>query len=277
MQDGFGPRSGAVPWRSRPQRRGTWLTSHGQMRTLRALPRTIFTLIAGLIATLIYAPLAWIVGHRDPSSRTVDRIVRSWATVWLKAGGVKMVVSGAENVDTSVSHVVVANHLSNFDIMVCFAAIPLPIRYLAKKELFKIPILAPAMRAIGIVEVDRQARSAALASINEQAAKVIERGHSLIIYPEGTRSRSSDIAPFKKGAFTMAVSSGMPVLPVTIHGAWEAWKPESLMVYGGTIHVIFDDAIPTVGLERSDVDGLRDRAFEIINGNYARLRKEAQS
>ncbi|MDH3517397.1 MAG: 1-acyl-sn-glycerol-3-phosphate acyltransferase [Acidimicrobiia bacterium] len=247
------------------------------MRTLKALPRTILTLLSGLVATLIYAPLAWIVGHRDPSSRTVDKIVRSWAQVWLRAGGVRMIVTGADKVDTSVSHVVVANHLSNFDIMVCFAAIPLPIRYLAKKELFKIPILAPAMRAIGIVEVDRQARSAALASINEQSARVIERGHSLIIYPEGTRSRSSDIAPFKKGAFTMAVTAGMPVLPVTIHGAWEAWKPESLMVYGGTVHVVFDEAIPTVGLGRSDVDGLRDRAFALIDGNYTRLRTEVQS
>ncbi len=241
------------------------------MRTIRAIPRSVFTIVVGLLATLVAAPLAYVVGRRDPSSKTVDKITNAWAGVVLWAAGVDLEVSGLEKVDTSRSHVVVANHQSNLDIMVCFAAIPLPIRFLAKKELFKVPILAPAMRAIGIVEVDRQARSAALTSINEQSAEVVRRGHSLIIYPEGTRSRSGQIAPFKKGAFTMAVAAGMPVLPVTIHGAWQAWQPETLVVHGGKIRVVIDDPIPTEGLHRADVESIRNKAFEVVDGRFERL------
>lgn len=247
------------------------------MRIIRAIPRSILTISAGLLATLFCAIAAYLVGRRNPASKKVDRIIQIWSGVWLRAAGVELEISGLEKIDTTRSHVVVANHQSNLDIMICFAAIPLPIRYLAKKELFQIPILAPAMRAIGIVEVDRAARSAALASINAQAAAVMERGHSLIIYPEGTRSRSGEIAPFKKGAFTMAVSSGMPVLPVTIHGAWHAWKPETLLVHGGKVKVVIDDPIPTEGLERADVDSVRNRAYEVVEGHHSRLSAVSQS
>lgn len=156
--------------------------------------------------------------------------------------------------------------------MACYSAVPLPIRYLAKKELFKIPILAPAMRAVGIVEVDRSGRSAAIESVNRQAAPVIERGHSLIIYPEGTRSRDGALHAFKKGAFMMAVAAEMPVLPVTIHGTWEAWRPHTPWVRGGqTITVIIDPAIETAGSQRSDIEAIRDRARAAVAANLERL------
>ncbi len=109
--------------------------------------------------------------------------------------------------------------------MACLLAVPLPIRFLAKKELFRVPVLAQGMRMVGIIEVDREARGAVHSEVNRQSRELIEKGRSLIIYAEGTRPRNGVMKPFKKGAFTMAISSGLPVLPLSIHGSYEAWPP----------------------------------------------------
>lgn len=228
---------------------------------LSSLPRTILTLLSGALGTLVLGTAATIVGHVRPTSPLVQRIVVAWARSWLIPAGVRLEVRGADLVDRSTSYVVTSNHLSNIDVMVCFLALPVPIRYLAKRELFRVPILAQAMRAIGIVEVDRQhSRSVSiLDSVNRQSQTVIDRGHSLIIYPEGTRSRDGELKPFKKGAFTMAINAGMPVLPVTLYGTREVWRPQTPWIHRGTVIVIIDPPIATDGMDRSHADKLRDR------------------
>ncbi len=241
------------------------------MPTIKALPRTIATLFSGVMGTLVYASLILVVTRRKYDTDLINRILRAWADTWLKPAGAELTISGQEHIDPGTSYVVVANHLSNFDVMACLKAIPLPIRYLAKKELFSIPILAPAMRAVGIVEVDRQARGAAIESVNIQSARVIERGDSLIIYPEGTRSRDGRIRTFKKGAFTMAVAAGMPILPVTIHGTWEMWRPGGKTIRSGKITMIIDPPIPTAGLDREQTEALRRQVAGLICGRFAEL------
>jgi 1-acyl-sn-glycerol-3-phosphate acyltransferase len=247
------------------------------LQVLAAVPRTVVTLLSGLIATVLMGTAAALVGHMRPTSSWVQRIILAWSRAWLVPAGVRLMVEGAELVDVNESYVVTANHLSNIDVMVCFAAIPVPIRYLAKRELFGIPILAQGMRAIGIVEVDRaHSRSQDIHdSINVQSQAVIERGHSLMIYPEGTRSRDGEPKPFRKGAFTMAVSTGMPLLPVTIHGTRQVWKPLSPWIRPGTVRVIIDRPIPTKGMSRSDGDELRDRVQSQTEARLEVLRKAA--
>lgn len=178
--------------------------------------------------------------------------------------GTKLEIEGQENVDPTQSYVVVSNHISTLDIMACFLAVRIPIRYLAKKELFRVPVLAQAMRAVGIIEVDRSAHSAIHAQVNQQARALIEKNRSLIIYPEGTRPRDGVMRPFKKGAFTMAVASQLPILPMTIHGTHEAMPPGTPWVRGGDVRVIVDPPIPTEGLGRADTTELRDRVYELI-------------
>lgn len=232
---------------------------------LRAVPRTVAVGVTAVYTTLLAGIAAWYLGARNPSDPRIERLIRWWATRWLRAAGCSLEVRGVDHVDTTRSYVVIANHVSNFDIMACFAAIPLPIRYLAKKELFNIPVLAQAMRAVGIVEVDRSGRAAAIASVNEQSRPVIERGHSLIIYPEGTRSYHGEIQPFKKGAFAMASAANMPLLPVAIHGTWEAWKPHSPWITGNShITVTIHAPIETAGLDARELDGLRQSTHALI-------------
>lgn len=233
------------------------------------LLRTVFTSVVGLLVTLVAAPTVVVIATFNDSSPWIDRIIRSWSRAWLAASQTELKVVGRENVDPETSYVVVCNHLSALDIMACFLAVPLPIRYLAKKELFRIPILAQGMRSVGIIEVDRSARSAIHAQVNRRAKELVDKGRSLIIYPEGTRPRDGVLDPFRKGAFTMAIASQLPVLPVTIHGSYEAWRPGTLWVKGGEITVIVDEPIPTIGLDQSDSGDLTNQVYRIIADHVA--------
>lgn len=245
------------------------------MRLLVDTVRTVLTLIGGVLLTLVLAPTVMVIAAVRPTSIWIERCIHLWSRGWLALAGSPLDVRGSQHIDPSSSYVVVANHRSNLDIMACFLAIAVPIRYLAKKELFRIPILAPAMRSIGIVEVDRQAPTGIHEMLNREARRLVAAGRSIIIYPEGTRSRDGSMRPFKKGAFTMAVAGELPVLPVTIHGTRRAWKPESALIHGGRITVVIDPPIPTVGMTHSDTSHLRDRVQELIEKRLAEL--EAQS
>lgn len=241
------------------------------MAWLVTLFRTIATSVVGVFATLIAAPSVMIIAMVNDTSPWIDRMIRWWSRAWLSASGTRVAVTGQEFVDPDRSYVVVANHLSALDIMACFIAVPLPIRYLAKKELFRIPILAQGMRAVGIVEVDRSARSSIHAEVNRKSKDVVAKGRSLIIYPEGTRPRDGVLDRFKKGAFTMAIAGGLPVLPVAIYGTYQAWRPGTLWIRGGTVHVVIDRPIPTDDLGPGDSGDLSARAFHVIAGHVAAM------
>lgn len=184
----------------------------------------------GLIGTGFYATLVTFLGRNDPGSPRVEAAIRSWSNMWMRMTKIDLHVEGGEDLDPSTSYVVVPNHLSNYDIMLCFLAVPVPIRFLAKKELFKYPLLSQAMRAIGCVEVDRAARSQAVETINRQAALVRSRNHSLLVYAEGSRSRDGELKPFKKGAFAIASGSGMPIVPVGIIGSRDIVPPGTIKI-----------------------------------------------
>lgn len=179
----------------------------------------------GLLATGGYAAFIAILGRRDPASWQTEAALQSWARMWIRLTKIDLHVEGGDDLEPSSSYIVVANHLSNYDIMICFAALPVPIRFLAKKELFKYPLLSQAMRAIGCVEVDRSARGIGIDEINRQAEIVRSRNHSLMIYAEGTRSRDGHLHAFKKGAFVLASTSGLPIVPVAISGTREIVSP----------------------------------------------------
>lgn len=237
----------------------------------KTLFRTGLTWTVGVLATIVGAVTVISIVLVRPTSPAIDRVIQWWSRMWILASGTNITVEGQENIDTDQSYVVVANHLSTLDIMVCFLAVPLPIRYLAKKELFRIPLLAQAMRAVGIIEVDRAARTSIHASVNRQARDLIAHNRSLIIYPEGTRPRDGVMKRFKKGAFTMAISGQLPVLPLSIHGTYEAAGPGKPWFRGGQVTAIIDPPIPTEGMTPSEAEGLRDRVQEIITKRVSDL------
>jgi 1-acyl-sn-glycerol-3-phosphate acyltransferase len=169
--------------------------------------------------------------------------------------------------------VLLSNHQSNLDPPFHIAVFceKLSVRFLAKAELFKIPLFAQAMRRIGIVETDRAAHAGAHRKINQQVGVVVERGLSLVIYPEGTRSRDGSLRPLKKGAFRIAIDNDMPVVPIATAGLREAWEPGKKMVRGGRARMVIHEPIPTVSMTPVDIDALRDRVGVVIAATHARL------
>jgi 1-acyl-sn-glycerol-3-phosphate acyltransferase len=235
------------------------------------IPRTIVTLLAGVLATLVAVPTVMIAAAINDVSPFIEQVIRTWSRVWMTCSGTRLAVEGEENIDPTRSYVVVANHLSALDIMACLLAVRLPMRFLAKTELFKVPVFAQGMRAVGIVEVDRAARGSIHADVNRQGKELIKKGRSLIIYAEGTRPRDGIMKPFKKGAFTMALTGQLPVLPLSIHGSHEAWPPGQPWMHGGVIRVVIDPAIETVGMTQADGNQLRDQVRAVIAGRVTAM------
>lgn len=227
--------------------------------------RSVLTCVVGIAVTLLGAAAVIIIAIFNDTSPWIDRVIRGWSRAWLWSSGTRLSVTGEEHVDPEQAYIVVANHLSALDIMACFLAVRVPIRYLAKKELFKIPVLAQGMRAAGIIEVDRKARSAIHQEVNRQAQELLEKKRSLIIFAEGTRPRDGSMKAFKKGAFTMAIAGELPILPVTLHGTREAFPPGQVWVRGGPVEVVIDPPIPTLGMTMADTGTLRDQTYQVIS------------
>ena len=224
----------------------------------------MITLVLGLMALVI----TWV----RPRSRKVDRIIAWWAKAFLFVTGTRVQATGLDLIDPRASYVFTPNHISNIDVPVMLASLPVSGRYMAKKELYRIPILGSAMRAVLMIETDRDAGPAAHRDINLQVARVVAAGLSLIIHPEGTRSRDAELRPFKKGAFRIAIDNGLPVVPVTITGADRVWRPRGILIFGGTVHLTIHQPIPTTGMTAADIAELRDRVREIVGDAYEKSR-----
>jgi 1-acyl-sn-glycerol-3-phosphate acyltransferase len=153
------------------------------------------------------------------------------------------------------------------DVPAVLIHLPGEVRTLAKRELFRLPVLGVAMKLGGFVPVDRSNRQAAVASVQE-ATEVARSGASFLIAPEGTRSRTGKILPFKKGAFYMAIDSGVTILPISVKGAFELMPPGSFAIRSGTIEVIFHEPIPTAGFRHEDrrslMEEVRNRIAEPV-------------
>ena len=217
-------------------------------RTILATLRTAIGVPLFFLFTLLMASYLVMAGMVRPHHPYLDTVIRFWSRRFLGVAPIKLEVEGRERVDPEKQYIFVCNHLSNFDIPALFAALPHRIRYLAKKEIYKIPIVATAMRRVGIVKIDRGAGKSAHAKINEGITQARERGYSLIIFPEGTRSRDGDFHGLKKGAFRIAITNQMDVVPVTIHGTWEVWPPGAKIFFPGEARVVIHDPIPVEGL-----------------------------
>ena len=190
--------------------------------------------------------------------------MRIWAKLFLLVTGTRVTIEGAERIDPNGSYVFTGNHSSNLDIPVIMGRLPVSIRFMAKKEIFKVPVLGGAMRAIHMIETDRRFSPTAHRAINEQVTTVIDAGLSLMIFPEGTRSEDGEMLPFKKGAFRIAVDNELPIVPVTIVGAYEAWRPHAKLIFGGKVKLMIHDPIPTTGLTAADLNDLRNRTRSMV-------------
>ncbi len=224
-----------------------------------------------LPATVLVASTVIVIAMVSKTSPLIERTIRAWSRGWFRLSGTSLEIRGT--FDPRRSYVVVSNHASWLDIFANFLATPVPLRFLAKKELFKIPILAPAMRAVGMIEIDRDNAVTMHQWINEQARTVVGRAQSIMVYPEGTRTRDGEIKRFKVGAFVIAIENGLPILPVTIAGSFDAFPPGATL-HGGRIVVEIGDPIEVTQLEGSDMRELTRTVQELVTSTRARLDRE---
>lgn len=190
---------------------------------------------------------------------------RCWAPGLLHGAGARLRVEGLEHVDWSRPHMFVANHQSVIDICALFRAAPVPLRFLLKQEMTRVPFVGWYAKAMGMVFIDRGNRRAATAFLR-QTAEVLRGGASVCIFPEGTRSRSGAIAPFKGGAFQAAIDAGADVVPVALQGTGAVLSPDGFFrVRPGVIVVRFGAPLATTDAAGAvDRQALADRARAAI-------------
>jgi len=224
--------------------------------------RTVPTFAAGVLASAAGGVLVWCRGPARADSAVTDRILRWWSGIWLRAAGARVIVDGLGQVSAAGPCMIVSNHQSLLDPIVHLHALPVSLRVLAMRELFRIPLFGRAMRATGMIEVDRE--SPDFREIDTEAARALAAGHWLLAYPEGRISPDGTIREFKDGAFVIAVAGQVPVVPVAIHGTGRIWPPGRRAIRAGQVRVVAGHPLPTSGLTHRDIGPLRDQAREVI-------------
>lgn len=204
--------------------------------------RSLWIISMGCLFTLICSIVAIVLGLINPYSRATNNLIRYWARLLLSVSGIKLELIGGEKLNAQRPSVYIANHQSLFDILAVVVSIPGTARFIAKKELFRIPIFAQGLKVIGTIKIDRGNSAEAKKTINE-AIKIIKEGVSVIIFAEGTRSRDGNIKPFKKGGFVLATTGQIPIVPVVISGSFYIMQKKNLRLRKGKIKIEFLDSI----------------------------------
>lgn len=221
----------------------------------------LHTLVIGLWTVLITLGLGIIAITGAFFSKTGNfphKIAQTWARQLLYVGGIRVAVKGMEHLEPDRSYIFMANHQSNFDIPVLLGRLPAQFRWLAKVELFKIPVFGSAMKGCGYISIDRSDRKRAFASL-AQAAKTIRTGTAVMIFPEGTRSKDGKIKGFKKGGFVLSVDAGVPIVPILLKGTFEIMPKGSLVVRRRPVTMTICPPIETADYTRKTKDQLIEK------------------
>jgi len=212
---------------------------------LVATLHSLLVLVLALLATLLTSilTLIWAVLFRRPADE-IQIFGRYWGKFICAVSGVAVSIEGMDNLAPDRNYIFAANHQSQFDIFVLQGYLPYNFRWLAKKELFQVPIWGAAMKKAGYIPVDRSHGRQAVKSL-DKAAKRIAEGTSVIIFPEGTRSRDGKLQPFKAGGMVLAIKSAVELVPVAISGTFAILPKGSLMLHPGRVVIRIGMPIPT--------------------------------
>ena len=210
---------------------------------------SIYVLITGIVGMFLATVFGWtdllyVLGHGG-------------VRLGLALSGIRYRVEGAQHLPLDRAAVYCANHQSNVEPSLLFTALHPRMHILYKAEINQIPILGRAFRMGGFIPVDRRNKEAAMRSIEAGAAS-IRAGHSFLIFPEGTRSKTDELLPFKKGGFIMAIKAQAPIVPVAVQGAREAMRKGSRLVWPVTVSIRVGEPIETAGLDLRARDTLID-------------------
>jgi 1-acyl-sn-glycerol-3-phosphate acyltransferase len=219
-----------------------------------------FAAIAFIAPFVIF--LTWITGNEN----FIYKPVRMFVRVGLWVTGVRVEVSGRENLEPGRTYVFTPNHQSVLEVPLFVTYLGRNPAYLAKKELFRYPVFGQGIRQIKVVPIDRS-NSAAAVEGAKKATENLQKGKSYVVYPEGTRSPDGRLLGFKKGAFLMAVDAGVSVVPVTVSGGSSMMPKGRVELYPGTLRLTIHEPVSTAGYSRENVGELMEKVrASIVSG-----------
>lgn len=220
--------------------------------------RTVFYLIPAVtVYTVVLGAASLVSTLFDKRGNFGHKCARAWSWLILKTTGVRVTVEGLDRLDPSRSYVFASNHQSIYDIPILFASLPFQLRILAKDSLGRIPFMGWHLSLTGHVLVDR---SKSGAGVVKKMARLVRAGHSLIVFPEGTRSTDGTVGRFKGGSFLIAAQAGLPVVPISVIGSRHVMFKGELTVRPGHVRVVVHDPMDTSGVPR---EAVRDFASTI--------------
>jgi 1-acyl-sn-glycerol-3-phosphate acyltransferase len=222
--------------------------------------RTLWYYVVLVVSTVVHATAAVVAGLlrvRNRRGGVYDWASTDWSRDILRAAGTPVTPSGLDSIPRDQPVMYASNHSSMFDIWSLFATLPGSVRFVAKRELFRIPLLGRAMLAVGHVPIDRTARKSAFEAYDE-AARMIRGGTSVVVFPEGTRSRTGELLPFKNAPFALAIAAQVPIIPVYVHHTFEILPKGAWRIRPRPIRLLVAPPISTAGLRPEDRERLRD-------------------
>jgi len=236
--------------------------------------RTLWYYLVLFFTTILHASAAIIAGLFRVKNRRggiYDWSGTDWSRDILSAASTPVVASGLEHIPRDQPVIYASNHSSMFDIWALFATLPGSVRFVAKRELFRIPVLGRAMLAVGHVPIDRTARKRAFEAYDE-AARMIRGGTSVVVFPEGTRSRTGELLPFKNAPFGLAIAAQVSIVPVYVHHTFEILPKGAWRLRPRPIRLVVGQAIATAGLRPEDRERLRDEVRAAMVALQAKAR-----
>jgi 1-acyl-sn-glycerol-3-phosphate acyltransferase len=177
---------------------------------------------------------------------------------------VKVKVEGMKNLQGEGPYIFMSNHQGSYDIFALLGHLPFQFKWLAKRELFSVPFLGWTMAAAGYISIDREGTRKTVKALDKAAQKIRE-GISIVIFPEGSRSPDGSIQSFKKGGFTLAIKSRVPIVPIAISGSREIMPKESLTAIPGEIRIQMGRPIPTQSYSLKDREALIKKVSQAIS------------
>jgi 1-acyl-sn-glycerol-3-phosphate acyltransferase len=235
--------------------------------------RSVLLVTLGVAITAFISFWCVIFSLFSNAENNIHKVAKLWAKILLLICNTKVEIIGKENILRGKPQIFMANHQSDFDILIVLAHIPGQFRWLVKKELFHIPVFGAAMKSAGYIEIDRNNREKAMQSL-DQAALRIREGKSIMAFPEGTRSRFGEIKHFKQGTFYLAIKSGAPIVPISIIGSGEIMPKRSLKIKPGKIKLVIDKPIDVKNIMLENRQELITIVRNTIIKNYDSFRAE---